>query len=368
MSPLRIAITGADGFLGWHLRAFLHADADVTVIPIGRSVFENSSALAERLVGADTVVHLAGMNRGDAADIRRVNAELAGTLTAGCDRAGVAPQILYANSTHQGRSGAYGESKRAAAEHLASWCSRSNAPFANLVLPHLFGEHGRPFYNSGVATFCHQLANGETPVIATDGEVELLHAQSAAREVLRIARTRAGGELRSHGRRMRISAALTRITDLLTQYRDAVIPAFVDELDLDLFNTLRSYLYPKHYPVRPLRRSDTRGTLFEAVKTLHGGQCFMSTTRPGATRGNHYHRRKMERFLVVHGQATVRVRRLLGTHVEEFKLNGEIPGYIDMPTLHTHNIVNTGSSDLITLFWTHEIFDPSQPDTYPEPV
>lgn len=368
MSALRIGVTGADGFLGWHLRAFLHAEPDTAVTPIGRTAFQDPAALSGCLAGTDTVAHLAGMNRGDDADIRRTNVELAAALTAACDRAGVAPHIIYANSTHHTRSGAYGESKRAAAEHLGAWCARVGAPFTNLVFPHLFGEHGRPFYNSGVATFCHQLAIGETPVVAHDGEVELFHAQAAAREIVRVARARATGELRARGQRMRISAALARLTALLAQYRGDVIPAFADELDLDLFNTLRSYLFPGHYPVRLPKRADARGELFEAVKTLHGGQCFMSTTRPGAVRGNHYHRRKLERFLVVSGEATIRVRRLLGTQVEEFRVNGETPGYIDMPTLHTHNIVNTGAGDLVTLFWSHEIFDPAQPDTYAEPV
>jgi UDP-2-acetamido-2,6-beta-L-arabino-hexul-4-ose reductase len=104
------------------------------------------------------------------------------------------------------------------------------------------------------------------------------------------------------------------------------------------------------------------------VKSLHGGQCFLSTTRPGITRGNHYHHHKLERFLVVGGEATIRVRKLLTGETTEFHVSGREPAYVDMPALHTHNITNTGSGDLLTLFWSHEIFDPAAPDTFPEVV
>ena len=139
-------------------------------------------------------------------------------------------------------------------------------------------------------------------------------------------------------------------------------------MELDFFNTYRSYLYPDHYPVPLNLRTDARGGLFEAVKSHQGGQTFLSTTHPGVTRGRHYHHHKVERFLVVSGQAEIRIRRLFGDEVRVFKVNGAEPCFIDMPTFHTHEITNVGDTDLLTLFWSHEIFDPSNPDTYSEPV
>ena len=139
-------------------------------------------------------------------------------------------------------------------------------------------------------------------------------------------------------------------------------------MDLDLFNTYRSYLYPRHYPVTLPLHSDARGHLYEAVKSLHGGQCFISTTKPGITRGNHYHTRKLERFLVLNGDAVIRIRKLLTGDIVEFKVSGAAPQYIDMPTFCTHDITNMGQSDLMTLFWAHEIFDPQRSDTIREPV
>lgn len=114
--------------------------------------------------------------------------------------------------------------------------------------------------------------------------------------------------------------------------------------------------------------SDDRGELFEAIKCLNAGQSFISTTKPGITRGNHYHSKKIERFLVLQGDAIIRIRNILSDEIIEYVVNGESPSYIDMPTFHTHNITNTGDNDLITLFWANEIFDPEQPDTFAEIV
>ena len=365
---MRIGVTGANGFLGWHLRAFLHARKEHIVVPIGREDFSDRNRLHQRTAGCDAIVHLAGMNRGDDSEILRVNAALAEELTAACDSTGARPHIVYANSTHSARETTYGRSKRRAAETLASWAERMGTRFTDLVLPNLFGEHGRPFYNSAVATFCHQLAHGETARIFDDIELELVHAQTAAEAMLGAIRDGTVGSVRVSGRRLLVSEALDRLREMAEQYRAQLIPELADILDLALFNTYRSYLFPQSYPVRPPLHSDARGSLFEAVKTLRGGQAFFSSTRPGATRGKHYHCRKIERFLVVQGEAVIRVRRLLHPQAHEFRVSGSAPGYIDMPTFHTHDITNVGSGELLTLFWSHELFDRHDPDTYSEQV
>jgi UDP-2-acetamido-2,6-beta-L-arabino-hexul-4-ose reductase len=101
---------------------------------------------------------------------------------------------------------------------------------------------------------------------------------------------------------------------------------------------------------------------------LNGGQTFLSTTRPGITRGNHFHQNKVERFLVVRGEANIRIRKMFDDEILEFRVSGSKPQYIDIPTLHTHNITNTGDSDLLTLFWANEIFNPKATDTKAAPV
>ena len=125
-------------------------------------------------------------------------------------------------------------------------------------------------------------------------------------------------------------------------YAQHIIPDLREDIRRDLFNTYRSYLYPGHYPVALTLHTDPRGSLFEAVKSPNGGQSFMSTTHPGITRGNHYHTRKVERFLVTGGEAEIKLRHLFGNEVQTFRVSGEQPSYVDIPTLHTHNITNVG--------------------------
>jgi UDP-2-acetamido-2,6-beta-L-arabino-hexul-4-ose reductase len=308
------------------------------------------------------------MNRGDEQDIERINVELTTRLIEACRQAGARPQIVLADSTHRERDTAYGRSKRRSAGLLAAWASDTNSVFSDLIIPNVYGEGGRPFYNSVVSTFCHQLASGEAPSIIQDGPLELVHAQSVAAEAASVIRSRAAGEIRMTGSTMSVSDLLGRLQGFDRSYRGHLIPSFQQDVDLDLFNTYRSYLYPKHYPVTLPLHGDARGQLFEAVKSIHGGQCFISTTKPGITRGNHYHTRKVERFLVLNGEAVIRIRRLLTGDTVEFKVTGSVPQYIDMPTFCTHNITNTGGGDLTTLFWAHEIYDPQRSDTIREPV
>lgn len=364
----RIGVTGSNGFLGWHLRCALHADRQDAVVLAPREVFDDDTALGKFVAQCDAIVHLAALNRGDDAVIESANVDLTRRLIAALEAARARPHVILSSSIHQASDTPYGRSKRISAELLANWASRSGAIFTNLILPNIFGECGRPHYNSVVATFCHQLARGEAPQIIEDRELELVHAQRVAREIRQIVGRPAVGDRLMSGTRLRVSALLSRLREMARRYADHRIPRLDAELDLELFNTYRSYLFPQGYPMTPDLRSDNRGALFEAVKSEREGQCFVSTTPPGVTRGNHYHTAKIERFLVISGQAVIRVRKLFDAEITEYRVSGERPQYVDMPTLHTHNITNVGGDSLITLFWSNEIFDPARPDTYAEPV
>ena len=365
---LRLGLTGGAGFLAWHIRAHVHADKAVQAATSGRELFNHPEAVAAFVRDKNAIVHLAGMNRGDENEIERTNIALTRSLINACEQERVLPHIVFVNSTHCDRDTAYGRSKRRSAEMLAAWAAGSGARFTNLVCPGIFGEGGRPFYNSVVSTFCHQLANDEKPRIHEDSEVELVHAQQVVARILSCVRNGETGEIRISGEVIRVSALRDRLYGLAEQYKANVLPSLATPFDLALFNTYRSYLLPSYYPVSIKRHADARGSLFEVVKTVHGGQCFFSTTLPGVTRGNHYHTAKVERFLVAQGEALIRLRRLLANEVIEFRVSGETPVYIDMPTFHTHNITNVGHGELLTLFWAHEVFDPERPDTFPEPV
>lgn len=365
---LNVGITGINGLLGWHLRCYLKMFSSVTAHGADRKTFQDTAALTSFVDSCDTIVHFAGMNRGDENLIEEANVSLMTLLLDCCDKRGRRPHIVFASSTHIDRDTAYARSKRKAAEVLMKWSAKTGAKAAILVLPNVFGEAGRPFYNSVVSTFAYQIAKGETPKIEVDREMELMHAQDVAALVYETLIEGKGGEFRPSGSLLTVSGLLNRLRTFSDEYRNDRIPDVSDHLGHSLFNTLRYYMFPDYYPKQLGLRSDSRGDLYEAVKSAGGGQTFLSTTKPSVMRGNHFHYKKIERFLVVSGQAVIRIRKLFNEHVESFHVAGRQPAYVDMPTLHTHSITNTGDSDLITLFWSDSIFDPANPDTVREQV
>ncbi|MBH0197557.1 MAG: NAD-dependent epimerase/dehydratase family protein, partial [Nitrospira sp.] len=195
----RIAVTGASGFLGWHVRVYCHARPEHKILQVDREGMLDSDHFQQVIRHADAVVHLAGLNRGNDQDIERVNVELTKQLIAACRQTGARPHVLLANSTHQSRDTAYGRSKRESANMLGAWASETGAVFTDLVIPNVYGEGGRPFYNSVVATFCHQLASGEEPKIIEDGQLELVHAQKVARAIVAAIEGRVSGQVRVEG-------------------------------------------------------------------------------------------------------------------------------------------------------------------------
>lgn len=368
-----VGVSGAGGLLGWHTRVFLQARTDYVVASLDRGTFADLAILDRQVTQCDTIIHFAGANRSADNDIMTVNIGLAEAIVAACRRTSMRPHIIFANSTHCERETAYGRSKARAASILESWAHFEGGRFTDMVLPHVFGEHGRPFYNSVVSTFCSQLANYQLPSIVQDSDLELVHAGDVAETVGRSIenpKIEDGhiSRVRVHGKSLRVSEMLGRLRRMADLYQIGTIPDIRDPLDRDLFNTFRSYLFPERYPVLLKKIVDGRGWLFEAVKENNGGQVMLSSSEPGVVRGNHFHRRKFERFLIISGEAQIAVRRIGHDEIHTFRVSGETPAYVDMPTLHTHKLVNCGQGELITLFWADAIFDPRQPDTYQQDV
>jgi UDP-2-acetamido-2,6-beta-L-arabino-hexul-4-ose reductase len=361
---VKVVITGAHGFVGWHLRCRFKATTDHSVVPVARNEL---TSLTELIEGADAIVHLAAVNRGNDEELTSGNTGLAQAVVEAVRATNASPRIVHANSIQTGNGTPYGTSKARVSDAFADLAEQQGLDFVDVVLPNLFGEHGRPDHNSFVATFCRDVLTGREPEVR-DADVELLHVQDAAQWLIngldgpsRVDRPR--GEL--HG----VREVLDLIEAFESTYRNGEIPALTTAFEIDLFNTLRTAMFEEHGPIHFEKRSDVRGTLVEAVKAHGGGgQTFFSTTVPEATRGDHFHLRKIERFLVIAGQARVRLRKLFTAEVVSFDVSGDDPVGIDMPTMWAHNITNTGDSELLTLFWADSVFDPGHPDTYPEPV
>ena len=205
--------------------------------------------------------------------------------------------------------------------------------------------------------------------MADDKEVPLLHVQAAAQVLLEAVTAVGNAQLRPAGESRRVSDVLSVIREFHALYSRGEIPPLTDQFRVDLFNTYRSYTFPALFPIHPQVHADARGELVETARSHGGtGQSFVSTTRPGFTRGDHYHLHKVERFFVVRGRAEISLRRLLDDEIVTFRLDGATPGFVDMPTLWVHNITNVGEDDLVTMFWADQLLDPEHPDQYPERV
>lgn len=361
---MRVLVTGAAGFLGWHTRVRLHALTRHEVVAVDRPEWPH---LDHHLAGADAVLHLAGVNRGPDADVETGNVSAAEDLAAAMQRTGARPRIVFANSIQCGNGTPYGTGKQTALGTLAAAAERAGRDLVDVRLPNLFGEHGRPDYNSFVATFAHAVVEGREPTVV-DRPVELLHAQSAAQALIG-ALEGAPGRLDPHGVQTTVAAVYESLRRANATYQQGDLPPLETDVDVDLFNTLRAARFPGHYPMPLPARRDERGRLVEVVRSHGGtGQTFISSTEPGVTRGEHFHLRKVERFVVVSGTATIRLRKVLTDEVVSFDVSGQEPVVVDMPTMWAHNITNTGGGELLTVFWTNELFDPAAPDTYREPV
>jgi UDP-2-acetamido-2,6-beta-L-arabino-hexul-4-ose reductase len=366
MPGQQVALTGAHGFLGFHVRAALRdLGIDSQAVAVGDAY--SPAAAVEAVNGASRLIHLAGVNRGTEDEVRDDNLRFASQIADAIVRAETPPPIIvFANSTQSTNGSVYGNSKSIASDTLRRAAASVGSAFQDVQLPNLFGEHGRPFYNSVTATFCHLLANGEQPSIDRDSGLTLLHAQDAADLLIGSMSAEEGAQVEV---RETVTGLLRRLSGMAATYARGEIPDIAGPFDRNLFNAYRSHTFPQQTPIRLARHADSRGSFFETVHSHGGrGQSSFSTTEPGVSRGGHFHRRKIERFTVLAGAATISLRRLFTDRVYEFDVTGDAPVAIDMPTMWAHKITNTGSDTLYTAFWANEIFNPEVPDTITECV
>jgi UDP-2-acetamido-2,6-beta-L-arabino-hexul-4-ose reductase len=371
---MKVVITGAQGLIGWHASSHLYAanclamfkslPAPYEIVSLDHESFGNIEVLQKSLKGADAVLHFAGVNRAPDAEIEDANPNIARALIAACREAKVMPHIVYANSTHAVSDTPYGRSKKLADEILGAYSKR----YTNLILPHIFGEYARPNYNNVTATLIDQIVKGKTPTVNPDGKVALLHAGNAAKAAINAIVSQTYGSMTPEPKHVSVPNLLKLLQSFHKDYMANKFPDFQTDYEVELFNSYRAALYPSGFPRFLKLNEDARGVLFEAAKGGGGGQSFLSWTKPGITRGNHFHLHKVERFLVLQGEAIIRIRRVLHDDVWEYRVDGRSPAAVDMPTLHTHSIENIGAEPLLTLFWTNEVFDPNESDTYFDPV
>ena len=368
---MKIGITGGQGFIGWHLQCYLKTLENIEETRIAdRNVFSDPSRLASFVKNLDCIIHLAGVNRAEEKNLLNENIQLAQQLVSSLHKNNNKVCVIYASSTYaETADNAYGKGKEGAGEILKNWAEHTKNRLVNLIIPHVFGEYGRPFYNSVVATFCHQMINGDTIHVNSTGQLELIHVQDLVEKIMQAFNNKSTGSLRITGEKISVKDLASRLQNLHSEYIiQQRIPDLSQNIDRNLFNTLRGAITNNTRIVTAQKHSDERGWLVETIKAGSGGQCFVSTTQQGITRGDHFHRRKVERFFVLQGKAKIQLRKLLTNEIISYHIDGENPAYIDIPTLHTHNITNVGEKELITLFWADEYYDPKHPDTHYEKV
>ena len=372
---MKVAVTGARGLLGWHTAARLHSQncaarydglpEPFDLVLIDHNSFANPDILAKLVEDTDAIIHFAGVNRGADNEVEHANPDIATALVTACKASGAKPHIVYANSIQAAFDNPYGRSKRVAGEILEAF---TKGLYTDLILPHIFGECARPNYNNVTATLIDKIWKDEEPTLNSDGYVKLLHAGAAAQMAINAVISSDFGNVAPAGKEIGVTDLYMRLKRFHELYIANIFPDLTEPFDLALFNCYRTGGYPDHYPKVLTYNSDQRGILFESAKGGNESHTFLSTTLPGEKRGDHFHVDLIERFLVVRGEAIIRIRKILTNEVQEFRVCGDAPAAIDMPPLHTHHIENVSNNDVLTFFWAHRMFDPKNPDTYADPV
>ena len=370
---INIGITGSNGFIGWHLSQSIKLKANnFELVEFKRDWFNEESKLDNFVSKCDTIVHLAGLNRHSEPNIIfDTNIGLANKLVDSFNRIKFKGQVVFSSSIHEEKNNIFGNSKKEARKIFTKWAKKNGTQFKALIIPNVYGPFGVPFYNSVVATFCHQLVNNENPKIETDATLNLIYINDLVKIIIDLLNNPILEIIKiQHTDTYKVS----HILDLLKQFKklyfnNGQIPYFLNQFEVNLFNTFRSYFtLSTHFPVEYKNNIDDRGNFVEIIRLETGGQISFSTTKPGITRGNHFHTQKIERFSVIKGKALIQLRKVGSNEILNFLLNGDQPSFVDIPIWYTHNIKNIGDEVLYTIFWINEPFDPINPDTFFEIV
>lgn len=407
---MKVLVTGAKGFVGRNLCEALKNIASgkdrrekyQNILPL--TVYEydrdgTQEELSFYCSAADFVFNLAGINRPkDPSEFMEGNIGFGETLLSLLEHHGNKCPVMLSSSVQASLEGRYagspyGESKLAGEELLFDYEERTGAKALAYRFPNLYGKWCRPRYNSAVATFCDAIANGrEFQVNDPSVELELLYIDDLVTALLDalvgdVRRCRyAGAECvpAEDGRYCYApgaqKASLGEMVNLLESFRDAretlAVPNLEDgSFSKKLYSTFLSYYDPGHFAYDLKPNMDTRGSFTEFLRTPERGQVSVNVSRPGITKGNHWHMSKWEKFLVVSGTASIKLRKV-GEDVEgdpypvdEYVVCGEDMRVVEMIPGYTHSITNlSDTDDLVTVMWANESFDPENPDTYYEEV
>ena len=371
---MNIGITGQNGFIGYHLsQTIKYKLSHYNLISFNRSFFDDANALNKFVQSCDVIIHLAGINRAENDKlVYNSNIKINKILNESLLNSGFSGHLIFASSFQEENNSGYGESKKESRIFLEETINKLGGNFTGILIPNVFGPFCKPNYNSFIATFCDIILKDNKPEIIDNNNVKLIYIDDLISEIIQIIIN--GKGLNKKYIESKIELKVTEVFDILEMYKDLYvyknsIPLLDSSFKLKLFNTFRSYInLNNNYPKMLKKSNDHRGIFTELIRSEIGGQYSFSTTLPGKTRGNHFHTRKIERFMVLDGEAKISLRKIGSDKVFSFTLNGNKPSYIDMPVWFTHNITNIGDAPLITSFWINEPYNEDDADTYFENV
>lgn len=272
---MRIGITGGNGFIGWHLRCYLRTRNDVSEVRLaGRDEFSSIDELCQFVTGLDCVVHLAGVNRAEPQELIEGNIGPAKQLVDALLQTNSKPVVIYSSSVQavNPEASPYAEGKAAVSQIFSAWAEEAQSRIINLIIPHVFGEYGRPQYNSAVATFAHQVAHGDEPTVFNDALLELVHVQDLVEKTIHLYEIGVSGDVRIEGRETGVIEVAKHLQNLHKTYvEDGQLPDLSNHFNRCLFNTLRGAYQDGVRSHQVEKHQDNRGWLVETIKANSGG-------------------------------------------------------------------------------------------------
>lgn len=370
---MKVLVTGSAGFIGKNLLSRLKTIENIEILEFTRA--NSSDELTEFVISADFIYHTAGVNRpADDAEFTTGNKELTEKIINILRDNNKKTPLLITSSSQAELDNLYGKSKLAAETAVLDWQKESDSQVYIYRLPGVFGKWGKPNYNSVVATFCHNIANN-LPVEVSDPshEITLVYIDTVIDEFIKKLDSKSNKPSGAVNISQVFKITLGDLKDRITKIHDVrstlIVPNLDDLLNKYLYATYTSYLSKDNFSYELQTNADNRGSLTEFIKSRQFGQIFTSKTKPGISRGDHWHHTKVEKFFVVEGEAEITFRNKINDQdILTYKVSGETPTVLDIPTGYVHAIKNVGDTDLITIFWANEMLNKEYPDTYYEKV
>lgn len=365
---MKILVTGANGFVGKNLIAELNNRGYKDIYKF--DIDTDKSLLDVYAKDCEFVFHLAGVNRPkDEKEFMEGNFGFTSELLESLRKHNNKSPILITSSIQAERENPYGNSKRAGEELLFNYSKETGAKALVYRLHNLFGKWSRPNYNTVVATYCYNIARGlDIQINNPDAELTLCYIDDVVEEFINALE---GNSTKNNEYccvpviySIKLGELAETIKGFKNSRKDLSVVNMENGLAKKLYSTYLSFLPEDSFSYDLKMNCDNRGSFTEFIRTSNRGQVSVNVAKPGITKGNHWHHTKNEKFLVVSGTGVIRFRKIDSDEIIEYKVSGEKLQVVDIPTGYTHSIVNIGETDMVTVMWVNEAYNPEKPDTF----